>query len=111
MKIYFGRYPDDVDVVDLDRNFFAYLKTYNYNFERAVEEMVGGYKCGEVILYSLNPMIFNFLPRKYIDNVYFIDENNNHVQFTEDDRCMYKYSIMDIGEVLADDSRTLNWKN
>ena len=63
MRIYFGRYPDKanhVEVKNIDHFFLNFLMDADYDFDLAVSNLIKSFD-KTTTYYTCNPLIINFL--------------------------------------------------
>jgi hypothetical protein len=117
MKIYFGRVPEGYSTRNMDEFFKDVLVKANYSYDEAVKSVFELYDKveidikrinSEIVFWTCNPMILQYLDEEHRNLVYFIDQDNNEIHFMSDPICQEKYEWMDVGEALIDDSRVLN---
>ena len=118
MKIYFGRYPEELNnVVMIDEIFLPFLKSANYFMEVAAEVFVAEllakseFLSNEVIAYTMNPLIINYFTDEFAkEYMWFVDETGNHIKVSDDESMLVKFEWGSVGEIMADDYRVLSDK-
>jgi hypothetical protein len=112
VRIYFGRNPHWHNQYEIDRWFNCILENHNYNYQEAVDRIITKIFNLEVnpsrSAYTTNPLILNFFDDEFAkNNVWFIDDEGNHIQMGDDREMLYSLKWYSIGEALCNNYRVL----
>ena len=107
-RIYYGREPEHFEC--LDTLFRIYMRANNWDLPVACRAMFGNLR-EDGVYHTLNPIIPNFLDdEQACEWLWIIDNTGQHVRMGVDDHMLKKLVVMQPGEVVADDYRSVLWE-